>query len=80
MVAAGLRTKGQSGTLADWGEDIPLILDPLTKDHTMTLPLVEEFHEGRLHLGNRQQGWHGSARVGDRTDHDWDYQALIHPM
>jgi uncharacterized membrane protein len=40
------RTPGQSGTLADWGEDIPLILDPQTKDHSLTLPLVESLAHG----------------------------------
>jgi uncharacterized membrane protein len=41
-----LQTPGQSGTLADWGEDIPLVLDPQTKDHTLTLPLVESLARG----------------------------------
>jgi uncharacterized membrane protein len=40
------RTAGQAGTLADWGEDIPLILDPQSKDHTLTLPLVEALAKG----------------------------------
>jgi uncharacterized membrane protein len=40
------RTPGQSGTLADWGEDIPLVLDPQSKDYTLTLPLVEALARG----------------------------------
>jgi uncharacterized membrane protein len=40
------RAAGQSGTLADWGEDIPLTLDPQSKDHTLTLPLVEALPQG----------------------------------
>jgi uncharacterized membrane protein len=40
------RAPGQSGSLADWGEDIPLVLDPQTKDHTLTLPLVEALAKG----------------------------------
>src|SRR5205085_3456198 len=39
-------TPGQSGTLADWGEDIPLFLDPQTRDYTLTLPLVEALARG----------------------------------
>jgi hypothetical protein len=40
------RTPGQSCTLAEWGEDIPLTLDPQSKDHTLTLPLVEALAKG----------------------------------
>jgi hypothetical protein len=35
------RTPGQTGSLADWGEEIDLHLDPQTKDYALALPLVE---------------------------------------
>jgi uncharacterized membrane protein len=35
------RTPGETGTLAGWGEEIELKLDPGTKDHSLALPLVE---------------------------------------
>jgi uncharacterized membrane protein len=40
------RSPGQSGALADWGEDIPLVLDPQTRNHALTLPLVETLARG----------------------------------
>jgi uncharacterized membrane protein len=35
------RTPGQSGSLAEWGEEIELPLDPQTKSHSLALSLVE---------------------------------------
>jgi uncharacterized membrane protein len=40
------RAPGESGTLAGWGEEIELVLDPQTKDHTLALPLVEALANG----------------------------------
>jgi uncharacterized membrane protein len=34
------RSSGESGSLADWGEEIELHLDPQTKDHSLALPLA----------------------------------------
>jgi uncharacterized membrane protein len=35
------RSPGESGPLAGWGEEIELQLNPQTKDHSLSLPLVE---------------------------------------
>jgi uncharacterized membrane protein len=40
------RAPGESGTLAGWGEEIELHLDPQTKDHSLALPLVEALANG----------------------------------
>jgi uncharacterized membrane protein len=40
------RMPGESGPLAGWGEEIPLHLDPQTKDHSLALPLVEALANG----------------------------------
>jgi uncharacterized membrane protein len=40
------RAPGESGTLAGWGEEIELLLDPQTKDHSLALPLVEALANG----------------------------------
>jgi uncharacterized membrane protein len=40
------RSPGESGTLAGWGEEIELHLDPQTKDHSLELPLVEALANG----------------------------------
>src|SRR5205823_10570701 len=40
------RAAGESGTLAGWGEEIELHLDPQTKDHSLALPLVEALANG----------------------------------
>lgn len=40
------RAAGESGTLAGWGEEIELNLDPQTKDHFLLLPLVEVLAKG----------------------------------
>ena len=40
------RAAGESGTLAGWGEEIELHLDPRTKDHFLALPLVEALANG----------------------------------
>jgi uncharacterized membrane protein len=40
------RMPGESGTLAGWGEEIELHLDPQTKDHSLALPLVEALASG----------------------------------
>jgi uncharacterized membrane protein len=40
------RASGESGTLAGWGEEIELQLDPQTKDHSLALPLVEALANG----------------------------------
>jgi uncharacterized membrane protein len=40
------RSPGESGSLADWGEEIELHLDPQTKDHSLALPLVEALANG----------------------------------
>jgi uncharacterized membrane protein len=40
------RSSGESGTLAGWGEEIELNLDPQSKDHSLPLPLVEALANG----------------------------------
>ncbi|HEY7152670.1 MAG TPA: glutamine amidotransferase [Gemmataceae bacterium] len=40
------RSPGESGSLADWGEEIELHLDPQTRDHSLALPLVEALANG----------------------------------
>ena len=40
------REPGETGTLAGWGEPIELYLDPQTKDHSLSLPLVEALANG----------------------------------
>ncbi|HEY7329285.1 MAG TPA: glutamine amidotransferase [Gemmataceae bacterium] len=40
------RTSGESGSLAGWGEEIELNLDPQSKDHSLALPLVEALANG----------------------------------
>jgi uncharacterized membrane protein len=40
------RSPGESGTLAGWGEEIELNLDPQTRDHSLALPLVEALANG----------------------------------
>jgi hypothetical protein len=40
------RSPGESGTLAGWGEEIELQLDPQTKEHSLALPLVEALANG----------------------------------
>lgn len=40
------RSPGESGTLAGWGEEIELHLDPQSKDHSLALPLVEALANG----------------------------------
>ena len=40
------RAPGESGTLAGWGEEIELQLDPQTKDYSLALPLVEALANG----------------------------------
>jgi hypothetical protein len=35
------RAPGESGPLADWGEEIELQLDPKTREHSLALPLIE---------------------------------------
>jgi uncharacterized membrane protein len=41
-----LRSPGETGTLAGWGEEIELQLDPETKDHSLALPLVQALANG----------------------------------
>ena len=40
------RKPGASGALIGWGDSIDLHLDPKTKDHSLTLPLVEALANG----------------------------------
>ena len=40
------RAPGESGPLAGWGEEIELHLDPQTRDHSLTLSLVEALANG----------------------------------
>src|SRR5205814_2020846 len=40
------RAAGESGTLAGWGEEIELNLDPQTRDHSLALPLAEALAGG----------------------------------
>jgi uncharacterized membrane protein len=40
------RSPGESGSLAGWGEEIELQLDPQTKDQSLALPLVEALANG----------------------------------
>jgi uncharacterized membrane protein len=40
------RAAGESGTLAGWGEEIELHLDPQTKNHSLALPLAEALANG----------------------------------
>ena len=40
------RAAGESGVFAAWGEEIELALDPKSKDHALTLPLVEALAGG----------------------------------
>lgn len=44
--AGRARTQGESGALADWGEEIELHLDPRSKKYSLALPLVEAFASG----------------------------------
>lgn len=40
------RMPGESGPLVGWGEEIELVLDPATKEHTLPLQLVEALAAG----------------------------------
>ena len=40
------RTQGESGALAEWGEEMELHLDPRTKNYSLALPLVEALTAG----------------------------------
>jgi uncharacterized membrane protein len=40
------RSSGESGILAAWGEEVELHFDPKTKDHSLSLPLVESLAKG----------------------------------
>jgi uncharacterized membrane protein len=40
------RQPGESGPLAAWGEEIELLLDPNSKDHSLELPLTETLAAG----------------------------------
>jgi uncharacterized membrane protein len=40
------RVPGESGPLVGWGEEVELVLDPVTKEHTLPLPLVEALANG----------------------------------
>ncbi len=44
--AGRARAPGASGTLATWGEEVELALDPKTKDHALSLPLAEALAGG----------------------------------
>ena len=72
------RAPGESGTLAGWGEEIELHLDPQTKDHALALPLAEALAKGSAGLAFKLEltAYEGQTQIDSSS---LDIQVLSDP-
>jgi uncharacterized membrane protein len=72
------RAPGESGTLAGWGEEIELVLDPQTKEHTLPLSLVEALANGSSGMGLKLEltAYEGQTQIDSSS---LDVQILSDP-
>ena len=72
------RAPGETGTLAGWGEEIELHLDPQTKDHSLALPLAEALANGSAGLAFKLEltAYEGQTQIDSSS---LDIQVLSDP-